>query len=105
MPLSERAKIFIPFDPLKGYREMLEERERERLVVDRVDLSDEQREELSARVRALEPGDMVAVTHYVDGRYERRVGCVTSVSLADAELSVVGERIPFEDIVSIEDPS
>ena len=26
MPMSERAKIFIPFDPLPGYRQMLRER-------------------------------------------------------------------------------
>jgi hypothetical protein len=29
MPMSERAKIFIPFDPLPGYRQMLREREEE----------------------------------------------------------------------------
>lgn len=29
MPLSQRAKIFIPFDPLKGYREALYEKELE----------------------------------------------------------------------------
>lgn len=29
MPLSQRAKIFIPFDPLKGYREALREKELE----------------------------------------------------------------------------
>ena len=29
MPLAQRAKIFIPFDPLKGYREALQEKERE----------------------------------------------------------------------------
>ena len=28
MPLEERAKIFKPFNPLKGFREALEERER-----------------------------------------------------------------------------
>ena len=28
MALEERAKIFKPFDPLKGFREALEERER-----------------------------------------------------------------------------
>lgn len=28
MPLEERAKIFVPFDPLKGFREALAERER-----------------------------------------------------------------------------
>ena len=31
MPLSERAKIFVPFDPLKGFREALEEQERRAL--------------------------------------------------------------------------
>ena len=29
MPLSQRAKIFIPFDPLKGYQEALRKKERE----------------------------------------------------------------------------
>lgn len=29
MPLEERAKIFIPFDPLKGFREALRQRELE----------------------------------------------------------------------------
>ncbi len=28
MPLADRAKIFIPFDPLKGFREALAEQER-----------------------------------------------------------------------------
>ena len=29
MPLSQRAKIFIPFDPLKGFQDALREKERE----------------------------------------------------------------------------
>ena len=29
MPRAQRAKIFIPFEPLKGYREALHEKERE----------------------------------------------------------------------------
>ena len=28
MPLEDRAKIFMPFDPLKGFREELQRRER-----------------------------------------------------------------------------
>lgn len=34
MPMEERAKIFSPFDPLKGFREEL--RRRERLVEERL---------------------------------------------------------------------
>lgn len=42
MPLSQRAKIFIPFDPLKGYQEALraKEREAEARVDDRVQVDD-----------------------------------------------------------------
>ena len=29
MPLSQRAKIFIPFDPLKGFQDALRQKERE----------------------------------------------------------------------------
>ena len=29
MPLSQRAKIFIPFDPLKGYQDALRKKELE----------------------------------------------------------------------------
>ena len=29
MPREQRAKIFIPFDPLKGYQDALREKERE----------------------------------------------------------------------------
>lgn len=32
MALSDRAKIFIPFDPLKGFREALAEEERKALA-------------------------------------------------------------------------
>ncbi|MGI6220518.1 MAG: hypothetical protein ACOYIP_01395 [Coriobacteriales bacterium] len=29
MPISQRVKIFVPFDPLKGYQEALRQKERE----------------------------------------------------------------------------
>ena len=29
MPIAQRAKIFKPFDPLKGYQEALRQKERE----------------------------------------------------------------------------
>ena len=42
MPLSQRAKIFIPFDPLKGYQDALraKEREAELRMNDRVRIDD-----------------------------------------------------------------
>ena len=69
MPVSERAKIFIPFEPLRGFRQALRERERAQLVQPRADLTENQMEELSREMAALAPGDMVRVTHYVDDHY------------------------------------
>lgn len=42
MPLSQRAKIFIPFDPLKGYQDALraKEWEAEARMNDRVRIDD-----------------------------------------------------------------
>ena len=42
MPLAQRAKIFIPFDPLKGYQEALraKEREAEARMNDRIRIDD-----------------------------------------------------------------
>ena len=42
MPLSQRAKIFIPCDPLKGYQEALraKEREAEARMDERVQIDD-----------------------------------------------------------------
>lgn len=44
MPLGERAKIFIPFNPLAGFTEALRERERRAIegIVDFHPLDDEQ---------------------------------------------------------------
>ena len=41
MSMSERAKIFIPFDALKGFREELERRERKVMASDAPELMEE----------------------------------------------------------------
>ena len=42
MPLSQRAKIFVPFDPLKGYQEALRQKElaAEQAHIERVHIDD-----------------------------------------------------------------
>ena len=41
---AERAKIFMPFDALKGFKEAL--KEKEKIVVERIELSDEEKDKL-----------------------------------------------------------
>lgn len=102
MDLSLRAKIFIPFEPLRGFRAALAERERRAAIVPREDLSQEQRERLSDTMRQLAPGDMVLVRHYARDHYERTQGLVARVSEADACLWVVGTRVAFGDIAELD---
>lgn len=94
MPMSERAKIFMPFDALKGYREALAERERRATAVPMSELSDERRSEMSRVVAGLEPGETVCVSHYVDGRYETVVGPLSKVDVTAGVMHVAG--LPLE---------
>jgi len=100
MPLSERAKIFVPFDPLKGFRAALSERERIR--VPEGDLTEEDAREFSDRLTRVTKGSMVAVTFYDDGVYRRVEGCVSRVDLMARELVVVDVHVPLDAVRRIE---
>jgi len=100
MPLSERAKIFVPFDPLKGFRAALSDRERVRVPEE--DLTEEDARELSDCLARVTKGSMVAVTFYDAGAYRRIEGCVSRVDLAARELVVVDVRVPLDAVRRIE---
>ena len=67
MERAERAKQFMPFDALKGFREALEEKER--IVVPKRELSEEQKEELDLKMRQVRKGDIITVEYFHDGEY------------------------------------
>ena len=100
MPVSERAKIFVPFDPLRGFRAALAERER--VSVPEADLTEEDARDLSGRLSRLSRGSMVAVTFYDDGAYRRVEGCVSRIDLVARELVVVDTRVPLDAVRRIE---
>ncbi|OFK23940.1 hypothetical protein [Olsenella sp. HMSC062G07] len=102
MPLSRRAKIFMPFEPLRGYRAALRERERRLGRVPRVELGLERREELSALLASLRAGEEVLVRHYRDGSYVLTRGVVARLRRADQVLELDGASIPLEDIALLE---
>lgn len=52
MSRADRAKIFMPFSALKGYEEAIEEKQK--IITERVELSEEQKEELNRKLKALE---------------------------------------------------
>lgn len=99
MPREDRAKQFMPFAALKGFQEML--KEKERIVVSRMELSEEQKEELDRKLQMLEKNDIVTVVYFHDGEYVKVKGMVSRIDLNSRIVKIVNTKICFDDIADI----
>lgn len=97
----ERAKLFAPFDAMKGLKEALRDREERHARVARHEISDEQAEENSRVILKLERGMTVEV--YCHHAFHDVIirGRVTGLDLAKRRLKLNGETVMFEDIYAI----
>lgn len=87
MSLENRAKIFAPFDALRGFSLAILTKQAERQMVTRVTLSDDAQKQLDHKLHMIGPGDKVTVTYF---RLERVI--------ADLELGTyITETGEFED--------
>lgn len=102
MPLSQRAKIFIPFDPLHGFQAALREKEREAAAVAATPLSPEQSEKVDRVLRGLALGNEVVVQHNKNGELRVTHGRLEALSLRLATLAVGDVEVAFADIRDIE---
>ena len=126
MPCSRRAKIFAPFDALKGFSEAVASKDV--LYRDRVILTPEDQEELDRRLAILhgltfngrmarENRVQVSVTYYescsdpdheafgLRGQYKTVTGTCRNVDAVITKTILVDEkRIPLEDILKIGSP-
>ena len=101
MPIKERAKIFAPFDALKGFREMLIEEEK--VKEDKKELSEDLIIYLSNVINSLEVGMLVEVKHYVlkDECYKKTIGVFTKLDKVYKKITIVKTKISIEDILDI----
>ncbi|MBR6397139.1 MAG: YolD-like family protein [Lachnospiraceae bacterium] len=97
---ADRAKQFAPFDALTGLHEAI--RKRERVVVERPELSEEKKDELDLALASLSPGKMASVIYYSGGELIKKVGMVAKVDLDAKVLTLVKTRINILDIVELE---
>ena len=96
MPREERAKQFMPFAALKGYPEAL--RRREKIVVPKMEASEDYAEELDRKLHQVRIGDMISVTYFCKGEYIRQTGMVSGMDANAGCLRIVHNSIRFEDI-------
>lgn len=97
----ERAKLFAPFDAMKGLKEALRDREERHARVARHEISDEQAEENSRVILRLERGMEIEVFCHLSFHDVVKRGVVTDLDLALRKLKLNGKNILFDDIYTI----
>ncbi len=102
MTREERAKIFAPFDAMKGLQEALRDREERHLRVPRHEVSEEEAEHNSQVLSKLQSGMKVEIFCYSAFHDVIKHGKVTDVDFTFRNLLLGSERIWFDDIYTIE---
>lgn len=99
MTVADRAKQFAPFSPLTGFYKALAAKEK--IIVDRPELSEESLAELDRRMHDIQLGQMVTIVYYHNGEYIKQTGMVAKIEPTSRILQIVNTRISFDDIVEI----
>lgn len=99
MPVADRAKQFMPFSALRGLSEALAAKER--IIVPKVELSEEMAEELDRKMHRLEQGQMATVVYFHRDEYLKTTGMVARIDATSRLLQIVNTKIPFDDILDI----
>lgn len=95
-----RAKLFMPFDALKGLQEALREKERE--IEERKELSEESLMELQKELNKIEKGSNVKIKYYKNNKYIYAIGVVTRIDYIKKKIILDGDtKINLNDIVKL----
>ncbi|BBF42680.1 hypothetical protein lbkm_1364 [Lachnospiraceae bacterium KM106-2] len=100
MSQADRAKQFMPFAALKGYEDAL--RMKEKITVDKIELSEERKEVLDQKLHYINRGDIVSVVYFYEEEYLKVTGMVSRLDLTARVLKVVNTKIAFDDIYDID---
>ena len=100
MSREDRAKQFMPFAALRGYEDAL--REKEKVVVEKIELSEERKVELDLKLRQVRRNDMITVVYFHDNEYLKVTGMVSRMDTDARILKVVHTKIAFEDLYDLD---
>ena len=100
MSVENRAKQFMPFAALRGLPEALALKEK--IVVEKIELTEDMAAELDWNIQNLEVGKIVTVTYFCKDEYIKKTGMLSRVDKAARVLQVVEAKISFDDLLKIE---
>lgn len=97
---ASRAKLFIPYDALKGFREILAEKEK--IIVEKRILSEDDLEELDRTIHLLQKGMIIQIIYYDEQDYIFLEGVISKIDLEYSKfIQIVKKKIALEKIVDI----
>lgn len=96
-----RAKQFLPFDALTGFREALRKKEVE--YVNKIDLPEEMQEIISNKLLSTKSGDIIKIKFYLNGQYKIVQGKINRVDKIKKQIVLCNENatnifIKFSDV-------
>lgn len=100
MRREERAKQFMPFAALKGHTEAL--KKKEKIIVPKIELSQEYQEELDYKLRQVHKNDMITVVYFHKNEYLKVTGLVSRIDETARVLKIVNNKISFDDLYDIQ---
>lgn len=100
MPISERAKQFLPFAAVKGLPEALAKKEK--VPVSKVEISEELAMALNEKLHLVKQGDSVTVTYFDTDAYVHLTGTVMRVDSIFRALQIDDTEIEMDDIIEID---
>ena len=97
---ADRAKLFMPFDSLKGFQDHL--REKERILVHKKLLSEYDCEQLNQVFVQIRKMDIVKLVYYEHREYVEVQGVVIKLDVdVNKTIQIVDKVIPLHDIIEI----
>ena len=96
-----RAKLFLSFDSLKGYKEMV--KKKERIVVKRPELSEDRYYELDWKIHQIKVGELIKIIYFDRFEFISLEGMVTAIDLENKkQIKIVDKVIVIHNIMKIE---
>ena len=95
-----RAKLFLSYDALKGFKERIHEKER--IVVNKPILSEDQLYELDWKIKQIKVGMMVSIVYYDNNQFVYKEVIVTGTDFEyKKEIRIVDKYIKINSILVI----
>ena len=100
MSMNDRARIFLPFDTLKGLHEALRAKEYEMEMIEKGRLSPEQAEEISSLLSNLSKGAIYEATYFENGHYLKCRG--KAILRQEDQTLIIGDKqIDLKDLFGL----